>query len=164
MDTDIPLAILVNGRSASASEIVAGSIQDLDRGVIIGRRSFGKGLVQNVRPLTQTNTGQVNTQMKITIAKYYTPSGRCIQAIDYANRREDGSVGRIPDSLVNAFQTRNGRVVYDGGGIDPDVTVEKPTNNTVLRALQDQRLIFDFANEYAAKHDSNFRSEGVQVG
>lgn len=154
LDTEIPLAILVNGRSASASEIVAGSIQDLDRGIIVGRRSFGKGLVQNIRPLTQNPDGQATTQMKITIAKYYTPSGRCIQAIDYANRNPDGSVGRIPDSLANAFQTRKGRVVYDGGGVAPDVAVEKPSNNALLRALQNQRMIFDFANEFASNHDS----------
>lgn len=154
LDTEIPLVILVNGRSASASEIVAGSIQDLDRGVIVGRRSFGKGLVQNFRPLTQTPTGQTTTQMKVTIAKYYTPSGRCIQAIDYGNRDEDGSVGRIPDSLVNEFQTRAGRLVYDGGGVDPDVTVEKTGSNTLLRALQEQKLIFDFANQFASTRDS----------
>ncbi|MEM7373144.1 MAG: S41 family peptidase [Bacteroidota bacterium] len=154
LDTEIPLVILVNGRSASASEIVAGSIQDLDRGVIVGRRSFGKGLVQNFRPLTQTPTGQTTTQMKVTIAKYYTPSGRCIQAIDYANRNADGSVGRIPDSLVNEFQTRAGRVVFDGGGVEPDILVEKPGSNPILRALQEQKLIFDFANQYASETDS----------
>jgi carboxyl-terminal processing protease len=147
-DLDIPLAVIVNGRSASASEIVSGAIQDLDRGVIVGRRSFGKGLVQNVRPLSY------NTQMKITIAKYYTPSGRCIQAIDYAHRNPDGSVGRIPDSLNTAFDTRNGREVYDGGGIDPDLEVVKPDPSPVIIALEQQNLIFDFASQYASERDS----------
>ncbi len=147
-DTDLPLAVIVNGRSASASEIVSGAMQDLDRGVIIGRRSFGKGLVQNVRPLSY------NTQMKITIAKYYTPSGRCIQAIDYANRNLDGSVGRIPDSLTSAFETRNGRIVYDGGGIDPDISVPKDEPAPVIIALEQQNLIFDFASDYASQRDT----------
>jgi carboxyl-terminal processing protease len=145
---DLPLAVLVNGRSASAAEIVAGGIQDLDRGVIIGTRSFGKGLVQKFRPLTQ------NTQMKITVAKYYTPSGRCIQAIDYSHRNEDGSVGKIPDSLIYAFKTSNGRTVYDGGGIEPDILVEKPPYSPVTQALIEQNLIFDFATSFSNSHDS----------
>ena len=148
VDTEIPVVVLINGRSASASEIVAGSIQDLDRGVVVGQRSFGKGLVQNVRPLT------FNTQMKVTIAKYYTPSGRCIQAIDYSVRQPDGSVGRIPDSLINSFRTSRGRLVYDGGGIAPDVAVEKAALAPVSRALQAQNLIFDFVSEYVRGHDS----------
>lgn len=148
MDTDIPLAVLVNGRSASASEIVAGAMQDLDRGVIVGSRSFGKGLVQNFRPLSY------NTQMKITVAKYYTPSGRCIQAIDYANRKADGSVGKIPDSLANEFKTRNGRTVYDGGGIDPDIEVSKDELAPITLALRDKNVIFDFATDFQAKNDS----------
>jgi len=149
-DTDIPVAVVVNSRSASASEIVSGALQDLDRGVIVGQRSFGKGLVQNVRPLTDNP----RTQMKITIAKYYTPSGRCIQAIDYANRNADGSVGRIAEDLITAFETRNGRVVYDGGGIDPDIAVDKPAPAPVVSALESQNLIFAFANAFANKTDS----------
>ena len=141
-DTQIPLAVLVNSGSASASEIVSGSIQDLDRGVIVGKRSFGKGLVQNIRPL------KYNTQLKVTTAKYYTPSGRCIQAIDYTHRKADGSVGKVADSLKSAFYTSNGRVVYDGGGVEPDVEVEKDKLQTVTRELQRKGLIFDFATEY----------------
>lgn len=148
IDTEIPLAVLINHMSASASEIVAGAMQDLDRGVIIGRKSFGKGLVQNYRPLSY------NTQLKITIAKYYTPSGRCIQAIDYSSRREDGSVGSIPDSLKSTFKTRNGRPVFDGGGIDPDIEVDKPSYPAVVRALLEQQIIFDYATSYVAKIDS----------
>ncbi|MEL6673828.1 MAG: S41 family peptidase [Bacteroidota bacterium] len=144
-DTEIPLVVLVNHRSASASEIVAGSIQDLDRGVIVGRRSFGKGLVQNIRPLSY------NTQVKVTTAKYYTPSGRCIQAINYAERAKDGNVVRIPDSLKNSFQTRNGRTVYDGGGIEPDVVVALPEEKAVTKALIAQGLIFDFATQFAVE-------------
>ncbi len=146
VDPDIPLVVLVNGGSASASEIVAGAIQDLDRGLIIGRRSFGKGLVQNIRPLSY------NTQLKVTTAKYYTPSGRCIQAINYAERNPDGSVARIADSLKNAFQTANGRTVYDGGGIEPDVPVAAPQSLTLLAELDRQGIVFDFATNYAAEH------------
>ena len=145
-DSKIPLAVLVNGKSASASEIVAGAIQDLDRGIIVGRRSFGKGLVQNIRPLSY------NTQLKVTIAKYYTPSGRCIQAINYAERNEDGSVARIPDSLKHAFTTSNGRVVYDGGGIEPDLNINKQTSLTLVYELDAQGVIFDFATVYAEQH------------
>lgn len=145
---DLPLVVLVNSSSASASEIVAGSIQDLDRGIIIGRRSFGKGLVQNVRPLSY------NTQLKITIAKYYTPSGRCIQAIDYSARNPDGSVGIIPDSLKSSFETKSGRTVYDGGGIEPDIEVEKPAFHSIVKALTKQGLIFEFASTYSMLQDS----------
>lgn len=148
IDTEIPLAVVINSRSASASEIVSGSIQDIDRGVIVGQRSYGKGLVQNFRPLSY------NTQMKITIAKYYTPSGRCIQAIDYASRNNDGSVGKIPDSLRTAFKTRNGRRVLDGGGVEPDIDVEKPDLHAITRSLRAKGLIFDFATYYAATHES----------
>lgn len=144
VDTDIPLAVLVNQRSASASEIVAGAVQDLDRGIIVGSRSFGKGLVQNIRPLVY------NTQIKITTAKYYTPSGRCIQAINYAERNDDGSVSKIPDSLKTAFRTRNGRTVYDGGGIEPDFVVEAEKYEIVTRELNAQGLMFDFATQYVA--------------
>ena len=156
MDTVIPLVILVNRGSASASEIVAGSMQDLDRALVIGQRTFGKGLVQTTRPLSY------NTQLKVTTAKYYIPSGRCIQAVDYAHRNDDGSVGYIPDSLINEFQTKNGRKVYDGGGITPDIVVdtEKPGNITV--SLFTKNLIFDYATIFVAENDSvkygdNFR-------
>ena len=118
-DLEIPMVVLTNSSSASAAEIVAGVIQDYDRGVLVGQRSFGKGLVQRTLPLSY------NSQMKVTIAKYYVPSGRCIQAIDYGSRNEDGSVGKIADSLMTRFQTRNGRPVYDGGGIMPDFEIEK---------------------------------------
>lgn len=147
VDTEIPLAVIVNNMSASASEIVSGTIQDLDRGVIVGRRSYGKGLVQNVRPLSY------NTQLKVTIAKYYTPSGRCIQAIDYANRNEDGSVGKIPDSLQTAFKTRNGRTVYDGGGVLPDIVVDKPALQPVTQSLKDKGLIFNYVTIFTTKHE-----------
>lgn len=117
-DTEIPVAVLINRGSASASEIVAGTIQDYDRGIILGEKSYGKGLVQVSRPLSY------NSQLKVTTAKYYTPTGRCIQVLDYGHRRDDGSVGSIPDSLKRSFKTTNGRTVYDGGGIDPDIKVQ----------------------------------------
>jgi carboxyl-terminal processing protease len=142
----LPLVVLINGHSASASEIVAGAIQDLDRGVIVGGRSFGKGLVQNIRPLIY------DTQIKITTAKYYTPSGRCIQAINYAERDPDGSVSRIPDSLRSTFYTRNGRPVRDGGGIGPDVDVSHESSPLVAAALIEDGVIFEFVNQYVATH------------
>jgi len=141
-DIDIPLAVLINSSSASASEIVAGTIQDYDRGVVIGRKSFGKGLVQRTMPLSY------NSQMKVTIAKYYTPSGRCIQAIDYSNRNEDGSVGKIADSLQTAFKTTNGRTVFDGGGVAPDFAVDKSKLAPITMSLMKADLFFRFANEY----------------
>ncbi len=142
IDTDIPLVVLVNRQSASASEIVAGAIQDYDRGVVIGERTFGKGLVQNVVPLSY------NTQLKVTVAEYLIPSGRSIQAIDYAARHEDGSVSRIPDSLKTPFKTQNGRVVYDGGGIEPDIIIEPPSLSNISKALLNRFLIFDFATKF----------------
>lgn len=142
VDLDIPLAVLVNRSSASASEIVSGALQDLDRAVIIGQRSFGKGLVQTSRPLSY------NTQLKITTSKYYIPSGRCIQAKDYSNRNEDGSVGSIPDSLIKEFKTKNGRKVYDGGGINPDVGLQAPEYAPITRSLAENNIIFDFATRY----------------
>ena len=147
-DTKTPLVVLINQSSASASEIVSGVMQDLDRGVIIGSRSFGKGLVQQSRKLSY------NTQLKVTIAKYYTPSGRCIQALDYSNRNEDGSVGKIQDSLKTAFKTKNGRTVYDGGGIEPDIEVEQEKIGNITISLIRKRLIFDYATDYRFSHDS----------
>ena len=144
-DLEIPLVVLTNSSSASASEIVAGVIQDYDRGVLVGQRSFGKGLVQRTMPLSY------NSQMKVTIAKYYVPSGRSIQAIDYSNRNPDGSVGKIADSLMTRYQTRNGRPVYDGGGISPDFEVEKRRLAPITVGILSERLFFRFGNEYEAK-------------
>jgi carboxyl-terminal processing protease len=146
IDTDMPMAVLTSSRSASAAEIVSGVIQDYDRGVLIGRKTYGKGLVQATRPLSY------NSQLKVTTAKYYIPSGRCIQAIDYSHRNADGSVGKIPDSLRVAFKTKNGRVVYDGGGITPDIAVEKLTHASITTSLENKNLIFDYANKYFAEH------------
>jgi carboxyl-terminal processing protease len=147
VDAEIPLVVLTNRSSASASEIVSGTIQDLDRGVIVGTRSFGKGLVQSARPLNY------NTQIKITTAKYYTPSGRCIQALDYSHRNEDGSVGAIPDSLKKEFRTRTGRKVFDGGGIDPDIPVTHKAWAPITSSLVNKMLIFDYATYYRNHHD-----------
>ena len=146
VDIEIPLVVLTNRSSASASEIVSGSIQDLDRGVIVGLKTFGKGLVQKTFPLNY------NTQVKITIAKYYTPSGRCIQALDYSHRNEDGSVGAVPDSLKKEFKTKNGRKVFDGGGVDPEIIVTHHTNSKLAESLISKQLIFDFATTYRIKH------------
>ena len=146
LDTEIPLVVLANNRSASAAEIVSGVIQDYDRGVLIGQRTFGKGLVQTTRDLSY------NTKMKITTAKYYIPSGRCIQAIDYSHRNDDGSVGKVPDSLQTAFTTRNGRVVYDGGGVLPDILTEKETHSPLATTLARKRLLFDYAVKYHSEH------------
>ncbi len=148
VDTIIPLVVLVNLGSASASEIVAGTMQDLDRGVIIGQRTFGKGLVQQTRPLSY------NTQLKVTIAKYYIPSGRCIQALDYAHRNEDGSVGYVPDSLISEFKTKGGRKVYNGGGVQPDIKIEIEKLGDLAYNLYSKNYIFDFATEYSQKHKS----------
>jgi len=146
VDENIPLAILINRGSASAAEIVAGAIQDLDRGVIIGQRSYGKGLVQVTRPLSY------NTQLKVTTAKYYIPSGRCIQALDFSHPNEDGSVGIIPDSLVSEFKTRKGRTVKDGGGITPDIEIIPDPLSQVSTELYLRYLIFDFATQYYNTH------------
>jgi len=146
VDLNIPLAVLVNRSSASASEIVSGSIQDLDRGVIVGQRSFGKGLVQTSRPLSY------NTQLKITTSKYYIPSGRCIQAKDYSHRNEDGSVGTVPDSMIKEFTTRAGRKVYDGGGVIPDVSMPVKEYTPISRSVMSNNIIFDFATQYRLKH------------
>lgn len=146
VDTKTPLAILLNSGSASASEIVSGVIQDLDRGVIVGTRSYGKGLVQTTRDLSY------NTKLKLTTAKYYIPSGRCIQALDYSHRNEDGSVGKVPDSLITKFKTLAGRDVYDGGGVLPDVIVEPAIMSDISFSLYAKNLIFDYATLYNQKH------------
>lgn len=153
LDLETPIVVLINQSSASASEIVAGAIQDLDRGIVIGKRSFGKGLVQQTKKLSY------NSQLKLTVAKYYIPSGRCIQALDYSNRNEDGSVGKVPDSLMTAFKTKNGRTVYDGGGIKPDVEVEQDDISNLIISLIQERLFFDYATYFKhsnASLDSSF--------
>ena len=148
VDTEIPLIVLVDRGSASASEIVTGSIQELDRGVIIGQRSFGKGLVQ------QTYNLSYNTLLKVTIAKYYTPSGRCIQALDYTHRNNDGSVSKVSDSLITEFKTKNGRSVFDGSGIFPDIYTDPDYYSPLAISLFSNFLIFDFANKYSREHTS----------
>ncbi len=145
-DTEIPVAVLINRGSASASEIVAGTIQDYDRGIILGEKSYGKGLVQVSRPLSY------NSQLKVTTAKYYTPTGRCIQVLDYAHRRDDGSVLSIPDSLKGTFKTTHGRTVYDGGGIDPDIKIEGLDAHALTQVLFEKGFIFDFVTEYVHKN------------
>ena len=142
IDTEIPLIVLIDGKSASASEIVAGALQDLDRAVIIGARSFGKGLVQRPKPLAY------GTQMKITISRYYTPSGRCIQSLDYWNRDEDGNATRVSQENFTAFKTRRGRTVYDGGGIQPDIELEASKISPITAAILDENLIFNHATQY----------------
>lgn len=146
VDDKIPVAIIINRGSASASEIVAGAMQDLDRGVIIGQRSYGKGLVQITRPLSY------NTQLKVTTAKYYIPSGRCIQARDFSHPNEDGSVGIIPDSLISEFKTKNGRIVKDGGGIAPDIEILPEPLSQISSELFLRNYIFDFATQYYWAH------------
>ena len=148
VDLTTPIIVLINQSSASASEIVAGAIQDLDRGVVIGQRSFGKGLVQQTKKLSY------NSQLKLTVAKYYIPSGRCIQALDYSNRNDDGSVGKTPDSLMTAFKTKNGRTVFDGGGIKPDIEVEQEDLSNLIISLIRERLFFDYATLYKYRNPS----------
>lgn len=146
LDTEIPVAVLIDGYSASASEIVAGSLQDFDRAVIIGSRSYGKGLVQNIVELTY------NSQMKVTVSKYFIPSGRCIQAIDYSHRDENGRAVKVPDSLKTAFKTKHGRTVYDGFGIEPDVEVEPDYISNLSIALIQKSLVFDYATKFYYEH------------
>lgn len=146
VDVNIPIAVLIDRGSASAAEIVSGAIQDLDRGVVVGQRSYGKGLVQQTRPLSY------NSQLKVTVAKYYIPSGRCIQALDYSHRNDDGSVDKVPDSLISAFKTKNGRIVYDGGGVTPDVALEPQKYSNILASLVTKNLIFDYATKYRIAH------------
>lgn len=146
LDLDIPVAVLVNSATASASEILSGSLQDLDRAVVVGNRTFGKGLVQVPRSLPYGGT------MKVTTSKYYIPSGRCVQAIDYKNRNEDGSVGAIPDSLTKIFHTAAGREVRDGGGVMPDIAVKQEKLPNILFYLVRDNLVFDYATQYCLKH------------
>ena len=142
IDEQIPLIVLIDGRSASASEIVSGALQDLDRAVIVGARSFGKGLVQRPKPLVY------GTQVKITISRYYTPSGRCIQALDYWNRDEDGNATRVSQENYNAYKTRRGRTVYDGGGIQPDIELDAAKTSPVTAAILNENLVFNYATKY----------------
>lgn len=148
VDPKIPLVVLVDRGSASASEIVTGAIQELDRGVVIGQRTFGKGLVQ------QTYNLSYNTLMKVTIAKYYTPSGRCIQALDYTHRASDGSVAKVPDSLITEFKTKGNRVIYDGSGIFPDIYTDPHNYSGLSQALFRNYIIFDYSNKFARENDS----------
>jgi len=156
-DEKIPVVVLINRNSASASEIVAGTMQDLDRGVVIGQRSFGKGLVQTTRNLVY------NAKLKVTTAKYYTPSGRCIQMLDYSHRNEDGSVGHVPDSIKTKFKTKNGRTVMDGGGVDPDIKVESKDALKVIAALNAKSLIFEYATQYVKTHPTVASASSFQL-
>ena len=146
IDTEMPIIVMIDAGSASSSEIVSGALQDLDRATIMGKRSYGKGLVQSLVPLAY------NGQMKVTTAKYYTPSGRCVQAIDYSRRNEDGSVGHIPDSLTREFKTASGRIVRDGGGITPDVEVDVPQYSRLVYSLVLGGVIDQYAIDYARRH------------
>ena len=146
VDTDIPIAVLVDRNSASAAEIVSGALQDIDRAVVVGQRTYGKGLVQTSRDLSY------NTKLKVTTAKYYIPSGRCIQALDYTHRNADGSVGHIPDSLITEFKTKNGRSVFDGGGIIPDIKIETKKLSSVGKYLLSNYIIFDYVTKFKAEN------------
>ena len=157
VDTEIPIIVLVDQSSASASEIVSGALQDLDRAVIMGQRTFGKGLVQNVLPLLY------NTQLKVTVSKYYIPSGRCIQAIDYSHRDAQGRANKIQDSLRTAFKTKGGRTVYDGYGIEPDTTLENEYASQISVALLLKFLPFDYATEFVKKHPSIPSAKEFQI-
>jgi carboxyl-terminal processing protease len=157
VDTEIPLAVLTSNGSASAAEIVAGSLQDYDRAVLIGERTFGKGLVQTTRPLAY------NAQLKVTTAKYYIPSGRCIQALDYAHRHSDGSVDRFADSLKSEFKTAHGRKVYDGHGLDPDVAVAPETFGSAASELVTSGLMFEYASMYCAENTAPASLKGFRL-
>ncbi len=157
LDTISPLVVLINRGSASASEIVGGSLQDLDRAVLIGQRSFGKGLVQTTRPLSY------NAKLKVTTAKYYIPSGRCIQALDYTHRNEDGSVGMIPDSLITEFKTSGGRSVFDGGGVSPDIKMENKKYGNISYALVAQNMMFDFATQFVLENEKIDSPENFEI-
>ena len=148
LDLSIPVAVLVNSASASASEIVSGALQDMDRATIMGQRTFGKGLVQSIRPLPY------NGQLKVTTAKYYTPSGRCVQAIDYSRRNEDGSVGHIPDSLTHEFRTASGRIVRDGGGITPDVKLERKEYSRLTYSVVLSGIVEQYVLDFVRRHES----------
>ncbi len=148
VDLEMPVAVIIDRNSASASEIVAGTLQDYDRGVVIGEKSYGKGLVQLTRNISY------NSVVRITTAKYYTPTGRCIQVLDYSHRRPDGSVGHVPDSVKRAFKTTNGRTVYDGGGIEPDILVKSEDDSPLTNALNEQGIVFDYATLYASRRAS----------
>ena len=148
VDTEIPIIVMIDSGSASSSEIVAGALQDMDRAVIMGKRSYGKGLVQSIRPVAYDG------QVKVTTAKYYTPSGRCVQAIDYSNRNEDGSVGHIPDSLTKEFRTASGRIVRDGGGITPDVDIDFKDYSRLVYSLVLGGVLDQYVIDYCRRHDS----------
>lgn len=156
-DAEIPMAVLTSNTSASAAEIVSGVMQDYDRGVLIGQNTYGKGLVQATRSLSY------NSKLKVTVAKYYIPSGRCIQAIDYTHRNADGSVGKISDSLRVAFKTKNGRVVYDGGGVKPDIELPREKYSPIALNLDLKGFVFDYANEYRAKHKQIADAKNFQL-
>jgi len=157
VDTQIPLCVIVNRNSASASEIVSGALQDLDRAVIVGERTFGKGLVQETRDLSY------NAKLKVTTAKYYIPSGRCIQALDYSHRNPDGSVGYVPDSLISEFKTKAGRKVYDGGGISPDIKSNEYGLSSISVYLLSNFIVFNYATIYTASHDSIQKAESFKL-
>lgn len=157
IDTQIPLVVLVDENSASASEIVSGALQDLDRAVIIGKRTYGKGLVQQTKPLVY------NSQIKITVAKYYIPSGRCVQALDYSSKDEEGRVEKVPDSLITAFKTKGGRVVYDGAGVMPDVKTEDESFEPLLVTLISKFHVFNYATQYALKHSQLVAAKDFQL-
>ena len=158
LDLEIPITVLINGSSASASEIVAGSLQDYDRAVILGERSFGKGLVQRQKELTY------GTQLKLTISKYYTPSGRCIQELDYTNRDlKTGKVPKFSDKIINKFKTQNGRIVYDGGGILPDVKTSSTDKTNLIKELFQSKAIFNFATDYYHNNQKVEKLEDLNI-
>jgi carboxyl-terminal processing protease len=157
VDAEIPLAVLTSGGSASAAEIVAGSLQDYDRAVLVGQRTFGKGLVQTTRPLSY------NAQLKVTTAKYHIPSGRCIQALDYAHRKQDGTVERFADSVKTAFKTASGRQVFDGGGLDPDIAVPEAQLGALGSELISSNYTFEYATKYVAEHAAPASMKGFRL-